>query len=220
VVSLKEAADLVGIVPDLVINNFVNMRCAGPQRGSLSLLMAARDFMTAIPHHFRCHGMLPYAGGVRRTGVRSVQGTVLGRGDFDRWRLEATLERPWGPGVFYELAIFLAPYLRSPRMLTVGVDGFRNDGPVEHGYREPAGKRLRWVVDRLGRIFPLLPMHSFRYALGARINYARGLDVGEADLIRTRSEGARRWLASVGCRWEVAAGGGFLGLDSSAYIGD
>jgi len=48
--------------------------------------------------------------------------SIASKGDWNNIRFEASLERPWGPGLMYELAVPLAIHLGVKRIVTIGWD--------------------------------------------------------------------------------------------------
>lgn len=56
---------------------------------------------------------------------------------FDRWLLSQSHDRPWGPGVVYELGIYLLVHLGVSHIVTLGWDlGERNSPVMEHFFEE------------------------------------------------------------------------------------
>lgn len=57
--------------------------------------------------------------------------------EFDRWLLERSPERPWGPGIVYELGIYLAVHVGASQLVTLGWDLGELDSPtMEHFFDE------------------------------------------------------------------------------------
>ena len=63
------------------------------------------DFMTPI---YRNHG--------------SIHNTIAATGDWSEIGFDVSFERPWGPGLMYELAIPLSMYLGCKKIVTIGWD--------------------------------------------------------------------------------------------------
>ena len=63
---------------------------------------------------------------------------------FDRWLLSQSHDRPWGPGVVYELGFYLLVHLGVSHIVTLGWDlGERNSPVMEHFFEEsPPGSDI------------------------------------------------------------------------------
>ena len=56
---------------------------------------------------------------------------------FDLWKFDATLERPWGPGIVYELGIYLMEHIGVREIVAMGWDlGELNSPRMEHFFKE------------------------------------------------------------------------------------
>lgn len=63
----------------------------------------------------------------------AYKSSVSETGDFDRWRLHLTPERPYGPGIIYELGFYLALHLGVRTVFTLGYSS--HPGKASHFYR-------------------------------------------------------------------------------------
>ncbi len=75
---------------------------------------------------------------------------------FDEWLFERTFDRPWGPGVMYELCFPLLVHLGVKEIVTLGWDlGEKNAATMEHFFREePAGSAKPDGIANKPRIRP------------------------------------------------------------------
>ncbi len=56
---------------------------------------------------------------------------------FDEWLFSKSLDRPWGPGIMYELGFYLAAHIGVQNIVTLGWDlGERNSNVMEHYFAE------------------------------------------------------------------------------------
>lgn len=63
---------------------------------------------------------------IPRCGV--MKRTVCYEKNFAEWELSKTLDRPWGPGIMHEIAIFLPVHFGCKRIFTLGYDHEPTEG--------------------------------------------------------------------------------------------
>lgn len=80
----------------------------------------------------------------KERGEKKLEQTVTHVGDWENTLLDKTLERPWGPGTMFELAIPLAIHLGCKKIVTIGWDigdpiefeDEKYDGRIDHFYQD------------------------------------------------------------------------------------
>jgi hypothetical protein len=147
VFAVKQAYDLVRGVADFHLLNFSNFQRYSYRRPRPILAMLAHSgHPTWGPTPEIC---LPFVGD--REKWETLRANALAeRRNFDDYLLSRTCVRPLGPGIVYELGVYLAVHLGVCRLITVGWDiGNLGDAHVDHFYEERAARTTPRPVGRL-----------------------------------------------------------------------
>ena len=76
-------------------------------------------------------------------------------GHFDKWLLTETFDRPWGPGVMYELCFYLLVHMGVTEIVTLGWDlGELNVPTMEHFFEESPDNASEDAIANRPRIRP------------------------------------------------------------------
>ncbi|MFA9476785.1 hypothetical protein ACERK3_00625 [Phycisphaerales bacterium AB-hyl4] len=145
-----------------------------------------------------------------------LQRSLAATSEFERYTLEQTQIRPWGPGIMYEVVMFLAVHLGVRRIVCIGWDlGSAKAASLEHFYAErdfgsriadwQLNERLQRITRRVGGDRTLRGLnwairHVKRRALHdlGYIYNRTPVQVGENDLIIRSSEHLNAWLKARG----------------------
>ena len=123
-------------------------------------------------------------------------------GEFDSFTFDQSLDRPWGPGVIYELGFYLAHHMGFKRIVTLGWDvGVKSLSVMPHFYDRPSAKRTRtlaksrWIRSRPER-------NKFLHDAGVLYNKPRIIPE-EVDMCAAASGSWYDWLSSKGVNLEI-----------------
>lgn len=139
------------------------------------------------------------------------------RRNFDDYLLSHSESRPFGPGIMYELVLYLAVHLGVKEIITIGWDiaSAEPAGPYTHFYdlddRPPRGPEIAASGAReWGRSRVPEPLHRVvRSARTARLHhggqiYNRTKPLpGEFELVSTSTSAAAEWLNRMGVSWRA-----------------
>ncbi|MFS2319214.1 hypothetical protein RMQ97_14855 [Maricaulis sp. D1M11] len=93
--------------------------------------------------------------------------------DFDRYLFEKQIERPWGPGVLYEVGFYLAVHLGVSQITTIGWDvGAKSSSVMPHFYDVPSAHRTRSLA-KARHIPDKRSRNSFLHSAGVLYNKPR-----------------------------------------------
>ncbi|WP_431283410.1 hypothetical protein ACQW02_00975 [Humitalea sp. 24SJ18S-53] len=138
VVALKQALDYVPTQGDFLVLNSWNFR--------------SYEFARARPVVIRESGRNDppvfldgdIALDIPRPSSRDDQ-LALSR-KFDDYMFSKTLNRPWGPGVLYEIGFYLAEHMGVSKVVTLGWDvGVRNSPQMPHFYDTTSPEVVRFI---------------------------------------------------------------------------
>jgi len=143
--------------------------------------------------------------------------------NFDDYVLAKNHTRPFGPGIVYELCIYLAVHLGVSRIVTIGWDIAGADGKNTHFDDRPDEQQFfrserraapeRPAASRRGSETVRRPLRWARtrrlHRAGEVYNRTRVLP-GETELVASSTEALARWLGEVGVRLNVATDSPFI----------
>ena len=123
--SIKQSQAILGDVTDVHFQNFCNYSNYNFD-GNESTISAWSVFLQNHPeillqNNIRCDFMMPIFRNTR-TDENKMEDTVAEKGDFQSLLFEKSFERPWGPGLMYEMCIPLAIHMGVKKIVTVGWD--------------------------------------------------------------------------------------------------
>lgn len=117
--------------------------------------------------------------------------------NFDDFTFARTLQRPWGPGVLYEIGFYLAMHMGCRRIITLGWDvGVKNSAVMPHFYDRPDSARTR-VLAEAARMQTATERNRYLHDNGVLYNKPR-IVPDEVDGCIRASEGWRVYLESRG----------------------
>jgi hypothetical protein len=213
-IVVKQAIDVVGDQADFLCWNPYNVR-----RFVVPSAHTVRCFVSEpsgrMIQHNRADLTFP---AVRVDG--DLDRSLAVRQDFEAHQLDRTVVRPFGPGIVYELCLYLAVHLGVQSILTVGWDIADSSGKNTHfddrsGEQQffesvrsdamtpagpSAGPRVPEFVRRPVRWVRTRKLHSG----GAVYNRTRVLP-GETEAVGASTRAAHRWLAERGVDLMVAS---------------
>lgn len=122
VVAIKQAALLVPNIIDFHLNNVVNLQAVNYSRVPIQVYQSDGrvDHLGAlgIKTHLTAD-ILVYFDQARFTNSQQL---VFNHGMFDEYLFSKTLKRPWGPGIVFEIALYLAQHLAVSEVRVLGWD--------------------------------------------------------------------------------------------------
>jgi len=204
-IAVKQAIDVTGDQTDFHCWNPFNVRkFARPSSTTLRCLV--EESTGRIPQWNRSDLAFPQ---VSADGL--LQSSLALHRDFEGYLLADTPVRPFGPGIMYELVLYLAVHLGVSEIITIGWDIANSGGQNTHFYDREAGESFFQTArptvapppslgDRLPRSlrYPArLAKTRIAHARGQIYNRARPLP-GETDLVADSTAAAARWLAESG----------------------
>lgn len=115
--------------------------------------------------------------------------------NFDDFTFARTLKRPWGPGVLYEIAFYLALHMGTQRIITLGWDvGVKNSAVMPHFYDRPDAMRTK-VLAEAARMQTAVERNRYLHNHGVLYNKPRIIP-DEVEGCINASEGWRAYLES------------------------
>lgn len=127
--------------------------------------------------------------------------------NFDDYLFESHLDRPWGPGIIYELGIYLALHLGVKKIIAIGWDiGEIGAKTMEHFYDSKKPQVLDKPKNLLQKQqLSLLEKLKNRF-LGKTVIYNEpGFFEGEVELIARSTKNLYMWLQEKGVELEVVS---------------
>ncbi|MCH7228002.1 hypothetical protein [Haloferula sp. A504] len=225
VIAIKQAYLRCRDFADLVLLNNVNNRKLDIDRGRTAVFLASvgqgRPVFERADWRTITVPVLP--------GTRSeedlpdgwdpcLENSLVWKSSYNDFLLERSLERPFGPGIFYEQAIYWAVHLGVSRLVVAGWDIGSPAKRIEHfdsgrlkgrrvSFAFPKPSNLpSWArsVGRCARRFIGPPLAGVNYICGRKYNCAiGGATSGELELIKAKSYEVYRWLSKNGVELEL-----------------
>jgi hypothetical protein len=197
VISVKQTLDLIGGCADFHLLNSWNIQPYNYSSNAPVVLMERGPHDPEVPDIewdmcFPVTGVDPSIPRDVRLANRLAQ-----RCNFDDYLFDTTLDRPWGPGVVYELGIYLAVHLGLSELIAVGWDiGERNTSKMEHFYDSEKPQ----VLTKARGFFS----HSKKKEEESLYNQP-GYYQAEVDVIADSTGACARWLKSKGVSLKVVS---------------
>lgn len=151
VVAIKQAYDLLPGMVDFHVVNPCNLKAyqyADPAPVSVAVIWppGSAEWDARWDLSFR----IPRCGYMKESVCWTKQ--------FDRWTLDKTLDRPWGPGIMHEIGLYLPVHFGCKRILTLGFD--LEPGVGKHFYADKAfpmtGDTVKTPVEATGAMLEWL----------------------------------------------------------------
>lgn len=205
VIAVKQANDVVGPVADMLCFNTFNVSRYRRHRPE-TLWFLNREPTGTIPQLNPADVVFDLTD---RTGDLGASLAATRR--FDDFLLDVTPVRPWGPGILYESALYLAVHVGASRVVAVGWDIANARGNNVHFWddrgeeaffdagREGA-RRLQATRGRLpepAKVAARWVRALVQHGRGAVYNKTTMLP-GEADVVADSTGPLREWLADRG----------------------
>ena len=196
VISVKQTLDLLGGAADFHLLNSWNIQEYAYGDPGPIVLMERGPRDPEVPNLswdlcFPVPGVAPHIPREARLANRLAQTC-----NFDDWMFDRTVDRPWGPGVVYELGIYLAVHLGLRELVAVGWDiGERNTNHMEHFYDSAEPQ----VLSKARGFFK----HE-QHASTSLYNQP-GYYQAEVDVIADSTGACARWLASKGVALKIVS---------------
>lgn len=136
--------------------------------------------------------------------------------NFDQYLLSNTIERPWGPGVILELAIYIAIHLGSKDIFLVGydlADPSQDLKSFNHFYDSKSQEKKVNLSNRFAKITSNISGISetrIRYELGLRYNKVESLPSDENRLLVESSKDLYLWLKDLGIALNVCSDNSYV----------
>ena len=218
-IAIKQAVEVVGNQADLLCFNSYNVSRYGVS-SPLTIRVFGAEPSGQVPQLNRFDISLPHA-----PHASDLSESLVVTRDFDRYLLSCSLERPWGPGILHEEALFLAVHLGVSELITVGWDiandrrnnvhfydssssaTFYDKGRDAHRMARLRGEMPR-AVKRAARWTRALLHHR-----AGRVYNRTTMLPGEAEAVRDAIPATSAWLQSHGTTLRLASGNSSLTRD-------
>ena len=198
VISVKQTLDLIQGRADFHLLNSWNIQPYDYSEHSPIVLMERGPHDPDVPNIdwdmcFPVTGVDPSIPRKTRLENRLAQ-----KCNFDDYLFDVSLARPWGPGVVYELGIYLAAHLGLKELITVGWDiGERNTNKMEHFY----DSKNPQVLSKAKGFFGKSKGGSAEESLYNQPGYYQA----EVDVIAGSTKQCAEWLQSKGVLLKVVS---------------
>ena len=121
VIGMKQTYDLIDDVIDIHLLNFTNCKLYdyGTNDKTIAVWIVSMpdQIQYLMQNDLRCDVMIPLC---RHYSGR--ENSIAAMGDFENLLIKNSFERPWGPGIMYELGFPIPFYCGSKRIVTIGWD--------------------------------------------------------------------------------------------------
>jgi hypothetical protein len=196
VMALKQSFEYVPTVVDFLVLNSWNFQ--------------KYDYAKRHPLVIREEGPNdpPVFGGedvkLKVVSVDDISTQLARKKNFDDFLFSKQLERPWGPGVLYEIGFYLAVHLGVSRIVTLGWDvGVKASPVMPHFYETTDPTRTR-LLAKAKSIADIRERNKFLHDNGILYNKPRIIPE-EVDICAGVSGDWYRWLAGLGIPLEVVS---------------
>nr|WP_321454986.1 hypothetical protein [uncultured Cohaesibacter sp.] len=196
VIVLKQAFQYVPSVCDFLILNSWNFQ--------------RYDYSERYPLVVREEGPNdpPVFGGedvlLKLANVNDITEQLARKKNFDDYVFSKQLERPWGPGVLYEIGFYLAVHLGVKKIVTLGWDvGVKSSPVMPHFYETRDSKRTR-LLAKAKTIVDLKERNLFLHENDILYNKPRIIPE-EVDVCAAVSGDWYHWLTKLGIALEVVS---------------
>jgi hypothetical protein len=204
VFAVKQALDLVGNATDFhLFNSFNVRRYRYPNRGTVGVFCSRYTdppvFSGSDVRFQLC-----------QDGPETFADTVAARKNFNEYLIERRACRPWGPGIMYEVAFYLAVFLGIAEIVTLGWDVASPSGLNDHFYGSRAPESIDTLARRLSRICRIkMPKarrlaNAWHHIRGENYNPSR-MQPGEATMVANSTYDLYQWLLEQGVSLKVAS---------------
>jgi hypothetical protein len=117
--------------------------------------------------------------------------------NFGDFAFSRSLDRPWGPGVLYEIGFYLAEHLGARRVITLGWDvGMKNSSVMPHFYDKPDRHRTA-ILAVAEKMLTYAERNRYLHENGVLYNKPRIIP-DEVEACISASEGWNRYLSAAG----------------------
>jgi hypothetical protein len=211
-IAVKQAGDIVPDQADFLCFNSFNV-ARFHARGVTPIRAFAAEPTGRVPQLNRWDIRFPTNG-----TDGDLQSSLAVRRNFDDFLLSKTMQRPWGPGIVYELGLYLAVHLGVSELIAIGWDIANERGHNTHYYdsrtEDPFFDRGRADAYRMVGVRRHLPgalRDSIRWGR-ALVSHRTGrlynrttMVPGEAEVVASSTKPARAWLQTHGVELGVVA---------------
>ncbi|TWI93964.1 hypothetical protein IQ03_04365 [Gemmobacter caeni] len=129
--------------------------------------------------------------------------------NFADFQFAATLSRPWGPGVLYEVGFYLAQHLGARRIITLGWDvGVKNSAVMPHFYDRPDPHKTA-ILAEAARLRTAQEKNRYLHDNGVLYNKPRIIP-DEVETCAAASGGWHRYLGEAGIDLVVVSTGALV----------
>ena len=125
VVTIKQAYELLEDIVDIQILNFANYREYDYKDNNPIVMWEVYEQFHVdmiFKNNLKCDLMLPTSGNWEQHEETKFKHSQCGSLSFDKWTLDKTLNRQFGPSLIFEMAIPIALHLGVSEIITLGWD--------------------------------------------------------------------------------------------------
>lgn len=128
---------------------------------------------------------------------------------YDDYTFEASVNRPWGPGVLYEIGFYLAHYMGFKSIVTLGWDvGAKSTSVMPHFYDRPSPHRTRTLA-KSRWIRSIAERNKFLHEGGVLYNKPRIIPE-EVEVCAAASGDWYDWLTAQGMDLKIVSNGAIV----------
>ncbi|GHG97629.1 hypothetical protein [Pseudodonghicola xiamenensis] len=128
---------------------------------------------------------------------------------YDDYAFDASVNRPWGPGVLYEIGFYLAHYMGFKSIVTLGWDvGAKSTSVMPHFYDRPSPQRTRTLA-KSRWIRSLAERNRFLHEGGVLYNKPRIIPE-EVEICAAASGDWYDWLTAQGIDLKIVSKGAIV----------
>lgn len=136
--------------------------------------------------------------------VDDISTQLARKKNFDDYLFSKQIERPWGPGVLYEVGFYLAVHLGASRIVTLGWDVGVKSSPVMPHFYETADPTRTRLLAKSKAISDIRERNRFLHDNGILYNKPRIIPE-EVDICAGVSGDWYRWLEGLGIPLQVVS---------------
>lgn len=211
VISVKQTYNLVPGLVDFHLLNAWNYQLYKYKKPKPIVLMEKAEHEPDTPGIQ--YDLLFNIVGVKRGIPREIrlQNRLCTKKNFDEYLFEKTLDRPWGPGIVYELGFYLAVHIGASEIITLGWDiGEIGSREMPHFFDKNNPQSLTTPRDLLSRkkgiasiVNNLMVKLKFFINKDQRLYNQPGFYEGEVLDIANSTKDVYYWLQSKGIKLQV-----------------
>lgn len=140
--------------------------------------------------------------------------------EFEKFLLAKVPQRPWGPGIILESAIYLALHLGSKDIFLVSYDlaspnasNFKHYNKFYESNKSSKNETAEFYLSKIARKVAVITGYSearIRYEFGLKYNPTGAIDPDENKILIDSSHDLHKWLMSRGIKLRICSNNSFV----------